>query len=76
MTNYNQEKREAIKLITKLVETGTLTIEEIGYHVINATGFGELFVTKYINLSVLMGQFKKDKKTGIIRLPDKKEAKA
>jgi hypothetical protein len=76
MADYNQKKMEAIKLITKLVEMGNLTEEEISYHVLKATGFGELFVTKFINMSVMMGQFKKDKKTGLIRLPDKKEAKA
>jgi glutaredoxin-related protein len=75
MTDYNQKKVEAIKLITKLVEMGKMDEEEIGYHVIKATGFGELFVKKFINVSISMGQFKRDKSSGVIKIPEVKKEK-
>jgi predicted transcriptional regulator YheO len=54
---YQEEKLEIIELIKKLVEKGIFTIDEIAFHILNNTGYSELFVRKYIDKSLIHGFF-------------------
>ena len=68
MVDYNKQKIECFQTISKIVETGTATKEDIAFTILEQTGFSEKLTKAYIDEKIKRGFFKVNSK-GVLYVP-------